>query len=237
MPRGDDTAAHAEFQSAVAAQYGAHSNAQELIEHHRRSISPALQKASLLPIDEEATAEAREDVQATAEGKFDLPDGAKVLDVAVRGNALIAAIEHPSGVIEKLVTGWNDKYVAPKLTPEQEADAAKSASDAEIARQVARLRAEFDQALAEARDDLSAELADEMAKLREANAPAPTDSNSDELPADEELPLDDDEALAKKLTKPLLEQLAERHGVEVASDDTKATLAEKIVAAKAASAS
>lgn len=231
MPRGDDTQAHAEFDAAAVAQYGIHSNAQELIEAHRRSVNPAVQKASLLQVDEEATAEARDDLDDVA-SRFDLDDDVKVLDVAVRGNALIAAVEHPNGFIEKLVTGWNDKYVAPKLTPEQEADQVKSASDAQVAREVARLRAEFDQRLAEAKDDLSAQLSEQFARLRddaasEVAAKPPKDDG--ELPADEDLALDDEEKLERQLTKPQLEELAARHGVEVASGDTKATLAEKIV--------
>lgn len=231
MPRGDDKAAHAEFDAASLSQYGIHANAQEMIDAHRRSISPAYRKAALLPVDEEATAEVLEDLDALRE-KFGLADDVQVLTAAVRGNALVAAVEYPSGVIEKVVTGANSKYVPPKLTPEQEADAERSAADAEVARQVALLRAEFEQQLAEARDDLTAQLGEEMAKLRSGAPPA----GADELPADEDLPLDDEAALEKRLTKPLLEQLAERHDVEVESGDTKATIADKIVAAvKAAS--
>jgi hypothetical protein len=158
--RPDDTAA-----GAIPAQYGVHPNAEALIESHRASQNPALQKTALLPVDADATEEAKSDLKAAA-GKLDVPEEAELVDVTVRGNALVGVVQHPNGELEKVIGGWTDDWEA-KLTPEQKVQQAQAESERHVQSEVARLQADFAQQLDDAKAELQQEMSEQIAAVRE----------------------------------------------------------------------
>jgi hypothetical protein len=166
MPRGNDPDAAAEFDSSLFEQYGVHSNAQELIDAHQASVDPALTRAQLAQIDPEATAEAKDDLDAAA-GKLDLAEGDEVVDVAVRGNALVAVVQDAAGNTRKVVGPANDKYKPPTLAPAEEQRRAEINRDQQVAAETRRLRAEADAKIAEARAAEDQRVSEEIAKIKE----------------------------------------------------------------------
>jgi hypothetical protein len=181
-----DDVGNAQFAAGIQSQYGEFQNAEDLIRATQASADPALRRASLSPLDAEATAEAKEDLGAA---DFELAEGEKVIDVAVRGNALIGVIEDANGNWRKAVTGANEDYEPPALTPAEQAAAAQADFDRKLAVEAARLRQENEIQLAEMRADLEAQQAEALEKAKaelskdlesaqeeaakEAEAPAP----------------------------------------------------------------
>ena len=144
-------------------QYGEFQNAEELIRAHSASQDPALRRALLAPVDLEATEEVKGDLKAAA-GKFDLAEGEKVVDAAVRGNALVAVIDAGNGQLYKAVTGANDDYEAPAVTPAEAAATAQADADRKLQAEAAKLRQENELEIAEMRADLEAQQAEALAK-------------------------------------------------------------------------
>jgi uncharacterized protein YegJ (DUF2314 family) len=178
MPRGNDSSVEA---AALRSQYGIHANADEMIRGVRASVDPAVQKASLLAIDEEATADL--DLK-TASSKFDLEEGEELTSFVVRGNAIIGVIENEHGYTRKAVVGANSDYKAPKLTAADHRAAAAAKRDARIAAETARLRAEADERIEQAREEENARVAEELAKIREsADKEVAAAAKSDDKPA------------------------------------------------------
>lgn len=162
MPRGNDPDARREFLE----RHGTlnpdipTTNAEELIKVHSASQSRAVQKASLLPIDNEATAD------------LDLADlgekaGGNVVAAAVRGNAIVAVIEDEYGRTFKTVVPANDRYVAPEETAEDLTLRDAAMADLSLQAEISRLREEHESELAKLRAEFSEKMASEVASLRE----------------------------------------------------------------------
>jgi hypothetical protein len=166
MPRGNDPEAQKTFRSDTQAQYGIYPNADEMIRAHRAALDPAVTRASLVQIDEEATKEAQQDLAAAA-SKAELKDTDTVLGVAVRGNALSIVYVDQDGWTHKTVTGWTDQYESPELTPAEEAIRAEARRDAIVRAETTRLQAEADAQIAEAKAEADAKVAEEVAKIQE----------------------------------------------------------------------
>jgi hypothetical protein len=166
MPSGNDTQEHEAFRSAVESQYGPYQNAEELIRSGQALQDRGLVRAGLTRPDAEATDEANKDKKKTA-GKFkNAPKDATLESACVRGNALIGVFLTKSGDYVKVVTGANDSFESPTGTPEQEAERARAAADAEIAQEAARLRAETEDRIAKIRAEEEAKMASEIAKIQ-----------------------------------------------------------------------
>lgn len=86
MPRGNDEAAHRDFQT----QYGVHGNAEQLLEQHRAAMNPTLRAAQLKPRDDEAS-------DSLDQAKIKPSQGGKVLDAAVRGGLIVYVAEDKEG--------------------------------------------------------------------------------------------------------------------------------------------
>lgn len=154
----DDPTAGGQFQ----AQYGVHSNAEEMILAHRRSVNPALQRASLIPVDQDATEEALADLKGSA-AKLKLPEGTELLSCAVHGNALVGVVVDPrNGYVEKVVGGWDDSYSPPKLSPELEQLQAEADAQLKVNHEIARLRSDMEQRIAEAVADATATFQEQL---------------------------------------------------------------------------
>lgn len=167
MPRGNDPEHARVFRKDTETQYGIYPNADEMIRHHRGSIDPALTRAGLLQQDDEATEKVREDLDAAAK-KFGLADDDQILDAAVRGNALVVVYEDADGWTHKAVTGYNDKYRPPTLTPAEEAIQAEAKRDRLVRSETARLQADADARIAEARAEADARVSAEVAEIQAA---------------------------------------------------------------------
>lgn len=158
-----DTAAYAQFQG----EFGIHGNAEDLIEAHRRAQNPALRAASLLQVNADATEEAKGDLKGAAK-KLGLSDDATLVDVTVRGHALIGVVEYPNGVHGKVVGGWDDDYAPPAMTPAEASDAAAAERTAALDREIANLRADYAEQFADATAEHQQKMAEEIAKIRES---------------------------------------------------------------------
>lgn len=162
-----DPAGDAAFAQNAQGQYGVHPNAEALIEAHRATMDPALQKASLLAPDAEQTFEAKSDMKAAAK-KLGVKDGeGEIVDVSVRGNALIGVVEYPDGTVGKVVGGWTDDYTPPRLTPEQAEASARAQADAEQSRAIQRLEVEFQSKLQDTIVEMREEMTSEIDKIRQ----------------------------------------------------------------------
>ena len=183
-----DDAGNAQFAAGIQSQYGEFQNAEDLIRSH--TPDPALRRALLSPTDEEATADLE---QEDAEAMFDLAEGETLVSYHVHGNALVGAIELPNGSLTKVVTGANDKYEEPKLTPAEAATKAQADHDLALAREASKLRAEMEDKLTEMRADLQAEHAEalesfkteqaEQLQATQEEAAAEAESSSEAKPA------------------------------------------------------
>jgi hypothetical protein len=167
MPRGNDTEHAKTFNKDTTAQYGVFPNADEMIRAHRASIDPAVTRASLLSLDEEATAEANEDLDALADKVDGLAEGDTIIGAAVRGNALVVVFVDEQGWTHKAVGGWTDKYEAPELTPAEVTLQAEAKRDALVRTETARLQAEADAQIAEAKAEADARVSEAVAQIAE----------------------------------------------------------------------
>lgn len=157
MPRGNDPAAAQDFRDA----YGVYGNAEELIRAHMAAQDPAVKKASLLPVDSEATAELDLDKLTN-----DVEGDGEVVAAAVRGNAIVCVVEDEGGRTYKTVLPADDSY-APPAADSNSAIREAAKLDVEHRDKLAALRAEQAQQLADERERLDEEFAAEAAKLRE----------------------------------------------------------------------
>ena len=162
MPRGNDPDARKEFLE----RYGTlnpdipTTNAEELIRAHNASQSKAVAQASLLPQDNEATAELDlEDLSDDA--------GGNVLAAAVRGNAIVAVVEDANGRTFKTVLPANDKYKPPAEDPADAAQMEQAKADIDLQAELARQRAEFDEKIAEMRAEFEQKLGETAAEKQE----------------------------------------------------------------------
>lgn len=153
--------------AALQGEFGIHSDAESLIEAHRRAQNPALRAASLLQVDADATEEAKKDLKGSAK-KLGLDDDAVLTDVTVRGHALIGVVEFPNGAAHKVVGGWDDDYTEPRMTPAEAADAAAAQREAALDREVANLRQDFAEKFADLQNEHQTELSEAIAKIRES---------------------------------------------------------------------
>jgi hypothetical protein len=160
-----DEVGNAQFAAGIQSQYGEFQNAEELIRAHQPD--PALRRALLSPVDEEATADLD---QEDAEALFELQEGEKLVSYHVHGNALVGAID-TNGRLSKVVTGANDNYES-ALTPEEAATKAQADYDVALQKEAAKLRQDMELKLAETQADLQAENAEAMEKIRSDAADA-----------------------------------------------------------------
>lgn len=135
-------------------------NAEALQRAFRASQSRAVSKASLLPIDNAATADLDLD---ELEGKL---DGDTLHAAAVRGNAIVVVAEDENGRVYKTVLPANDRYKAPD-EPGDAAEAAASNAELAFQAQVASLRAEFEAELEKVRAELQEKLSEKVSDARE----------------------------------------------------------------------
>lgn len=136
-------------------------NAEALIRAHSLAQSRAVQKASLLAIDDDATADLDLDELSDQLG------GDEVQSAAVRGNAIVVVALDPNGRSYKAVLPANDRYVPPS---EEDAETeARAASDAELRFQeeVVRIRREHEEELAAAKLEMQADMTAQIQQLRE----------------------------------------------------------------------
>lgn len=137
-------------------------NAQALIRAHAASRSRAVEKASLLPINNQATAALDLD-----ELSGDL-NGDTVLAAAVRGNAIVVIAEDPqSGRSYKTVLPANDSYVPPEESAAELEMRTVSDAELEFQAEISRMRREYDEELENIRSEASQHLSDAIAGLRE----------------------------------------------------------------------
>ena len=101
MPRGNDSdAAAAELADRFKEGLG---NAEELIIANNANYPVELIQASEKKIDEEATAEARENLDS-----YSGPDGEEAKDVAIRGGVAVVVYEDEAGRLLKAIVGDED---------------------------------------------------------------------------------------------------------------------------------
>lgn len=157
------------FDASLMSQYGVHANADDMIRHHQRSYAPALRRANLTVIDEDATKAFKADGDWTAKAAkvLGLSDSDKVLDVAVRGNALVAVVENENGYTRKEVGPANDSYVEPTLSPVEAADRAELEGSRLFSEQSRALRADAELQLAEYKAELDAHMTERLAQIKE----------------------------------------------------------------------
>jgi hypothetical protein len=191
LPRGGDNPERglltdevgiAQFAAGIQSQYGEFQNAEDMIRAHQSMADPALRRAQLTDVDEEATGDL--DLE-DAEAMFDLEEGEKLVDYRVRGNALVGVVESSNGRLDKVVTGANERYEPPALTPAEAAAKAQADHDVALAREAAKLRQEMELKIEEMRQDLQAENAEALAKLQEEKA-AELESAQEEAAAEAE---------------------------------------------------
>jgi len=161
MPRGhellqEDTAATAEFQG----QYGIHPNAEALLLAHQASLDPALQAALMRPVDAEATAELEL-------SEIEAERGGKVIDAAVRGDAIVYVAEGSDGQLYKAVTPANENYSPPVGSATDAAARAATRTEAEMGRAAQVVNANIAAKLEERRAELAAQAGEELAAYRE----------------------------------------------------------------------
>lgn len=129
MPRGNDKeAASQELASSLAADSFAQGlgNAEELIDANNRAHSIDVIKATMKATDEEATAEARENLDA-----YSGPNGEDAEDVAVKhGGAVLVVYEDDTGRLQKnVVSDDDDTANGPGAKPKAKPKAAAKDSD------------------------------------------------------------------------------------------------------------
>ena len=165
LTQADRQAAIAEFRQS----YGFSPNVEELIRANNLALSQATTEASLLPVDQEATAELDYgDLEGkTTVGGITPSDAGKVVAAAVRGDAIIVVIETPDGRKFKDVIPANDRYTAPKEPAAAVLARAQQEQDAEVARRVQELRDEMAVEIAKLRAELAAKQGEEIAKAQE----------------------------------------------------------------------
>jgi hypothetical protein len=136
------------------AQYGGLQDAAAFQEAHRASLSPDVEAAALRKVNPTETQKVQDDL-GLAQSKIDAEYGDgeyRVLDAAVRGDALSVVAEDRYGRPQHLVVGWNDRWrsIAPK-----DADArANAGAEAAKGRLGAEARAEVARQVAEATDEI-----------------------------------------------------------------------------------
>jgi peptidoglycan DL-endopeptidase RipA len=151
----EDPAARAEF----TGQYGMHPNAEALVLAHQSSLDPAIEAASLKPVDAEATKELD---LSSVEPEL----GGKVLDAVVRGNAIVYVAEDADGRTYKGLQP-TEGYEAPKTDPGGEAARAASKAAAKMARLSANANANIEAKVAEYRAELQQQAAEALAEASE----------------------------------------------------------------------
>jgi hypothetical protein len=224
MPRGNDTAGNATFNQDLHAQYGIYANAEEMIHAHRAAVDYGVVKALLLHQDEEETEKVQKDLDKASK-KLDLNDGETLIAAAVHGNALVGVVEDEQGRTRKVVGAYNDRYEAPKLSPEEQAQQDAARASVEQRQEIARLRAEHEEELERFRVESQAKLTEALEEIKQAAAAATSKPEakkpisrmtSDELDARaEELGIDDYDSEAKVDDK----REAVRKAQEAADDD------------------
>lgn len=153
----------AEARRELRTQYGDFPNAEELIRAHAASISPEVRRVSQIPVNEEAT---RELDLSTIEA----PEGTKVIDAVVRGNAISYVYEDASGQWLRGVQAYDESY-APPSEAEGEALMRRTAmGDVALRQKALDLRAEMQLEMKKLRQELGTKHAEEIAKLREEHA-------------------------------------------------------------------
>lgn len=208
MPRGNDIEGNAVWNEGAYGQYGIFANAEEMINAHRAGVNHAVVKAQLLREDPEATAEARADLDASAD-KLDLLPGDKLVDCAVRGNALVGVVEDEQGRLRKVVGGWNSDYEAPKLSDAERARADEAKARLAEQTEIARLRASHEKEMAEFRAEAERRLVEALEEVKAAAAAASSNPSQDET-----VPV-------SKMTHDQLDAKAEELGLEDWDADMK----------------
>lgn len=153
-------------------------NAEDLIAQQQFAQSAAVRQAALLPIDHDATG----DLDMAALASETTVSGSKVSDLgklksaAVRGDAISVVIETADGRLIKDVVPGTEDYVAPREPAHLAAQRARVESESNASAEVADLRAEMEQRLAEVVDDFSAQLVAKQAEIEETASEAAADA-------------------------------------------------------------
>lgn len=240
MPRGNDSAA---VRAENVGRFGDYASAEDLIRHQAALVDPALQKVLNTPLNEDATVDAQGRIKELG-SRFDLAEGEELVDVAVRGNALVGVIEQADGRRRKALTGWDDDWEPPALTDEEKrrTEAARAVREAD--EQIARIRSAADEEIRKAEEAAAAEIAEKKAAIRKATEDALADADAAIAEADTAAAAAAEQKAAKaareaapatapdvsKMKGDDLDELAEREGVE--GYKKSATVAERRKALK-----
>lgn len=145
---------------AFTGQYGIHPNAEALLAAHRANLDPALEAASLKPINNEATAEL--DLS-----KIKPERGGTVLAASVRGNAIVYVAEGTDGREYKGIEPYEGRTLATSETPEAAAHRAALREETKFSEVANRVNANVEAKVEEFRRELAAEAAEVLADERE----------------------------------------------------------------------
>lgn len=161
MPRShellqEDPQARAEF----AGQYGMHPNAEALVLAHQASLDPALEAASLKPVDAEATKE-------LDPSSIEPERGGRVLDAVVRGGVIVYVAEGTDGRSYKGIQAPDDADL-PQEDPSTAGLRAATKAEAKMAQLAATANANIEAKVAEFRAELQQQAAEALAEERES---------------------------------------------------------------------
>lgn len=170
-------------------QYGGLSDAAAFVQHHQASLDPDVEAASLRKVNEEATAEVKDDLSIAQDLVDESYGGDKyrVIDAAVRGDALSVIAEDEYGRPQHLVVGYTERWRSIK-PPDADARAnalaekAKAVLGAEAREEVERRVAE---ATSKIMSDVGKLVEDKLKEVEDARVAAQQDA-ADEPEADED---------------------------------------------------
>lgn len=173
----------------AAQQYGGLSDAAAFQQAHRSSLDPNVEAAARRSRNADKTAEVQNDLDL-AQAKIDAVHGEgtyRVLDAAVRGDALSTVVEDQYGNSKHVVVGWTDKWRS--IVPQgAEAEAlANAQSEAAKGRLGAEARAEVQRMVQEATAGIVAKVSellggkmDEVQQIRDEEVAKATGDLTDE---------------------------------------------------------
>lgn len=148
------------IRAEASAQYGGLSDAAALQQFHKAGRDPSVEAAALKRVNIEETAKVAADLDLAQE-KVDAAYGSgvfRVIDAAVRGDALSVIVEDESGRTHHQVVGWNDKW-RPTGPRADTLGAGVEAAKAKLGKEAV---AEIDRRVAEATAEIRAEVGKEF---------------------------------------------------------------------------
>jgi uncharacterized membrane protein YgcG len=170
-------------------RYNFSPNAEELIAANNAQFSRAATEAGLMPIDHNATAELDLDKlqkETLVVAGVKASEIGEVVSAAVRGNAISVVVQMPDGRIHKDVVPANDRYVAPRETPAEAASRQMAITNTEMLAEIDRMREETAAELANIRLESEQKLAEAIERLQQEQADAVGDAVKDAEKAQEQ---------------------------------------------------